>query len=41
MERALLLIVTVFGFMNVIFSVFAMMEHCVVLYLLSNNHRYL
>jgi hypothetical protein len=37
-EQALLLVVTVFGFLNIIFSVFAVMEHCVVLYLLLKRN---
>jgi len=37
-EQALLLVVTVFGFLNIIFSVFAVMEHCFVFYLLFKTH---
>jgi hypothetical protein len=37
-EQTLLLVVMVFGFLNIIFSVFAVMEHCVVLYLLFKTN---
>ena len=37
-EQALLLVVTVFEFLNIIFSVFAVMEHCVVFYLLFKTY---
>jgi len=39
-EQVFLLVVTVFGFLNIIFSLFAVVEHCVVL-TVKKKHGYL